>query len=282
MEEEKDLVLLIDADSLIYYEAYKEDTNDALNGIDVRIKRILEENGTTKFVMFLTEGKCFRYNKAVTSEYKGNRKDKAKPRLFEMLKGYLKAQYGAYSVPGIEADDAVVLYNNLTDLNTRICSPDKDVIEQTPGVHYNYQVVGLKDEQGNKLEGQYASKGMITTSEEDALLFLYKQMLMGDSTDGINGIEGIGPKKAEKFLNTWVNTETHETGQIEVEQRILMVYMDKYGAPEGIIRFAETFRLVYILKTQEDLIREGIELPELIITKWEEDTVDDDDTVEWQ
>ena len=69
------MVLLIDSDSLIYYEAYKEDTNDALNGIDIRVKRILEENNATKFVMFLTEGKCFRYAKATVSEYKGNRKD---------------------------------------------------------------------------------------------------------------------------------------------------------------------------------------------------------------
>lgn len=275
--EENDLVLLVDADSLLYYEAFKEDTNDALNGIDVRVKRILEENNASKFVMFLTEGKCFRYSKAIASEYKGNRKDNVKPRLFEMLKGYLKAQYGAYSVSGIEADDAVVLYHNLTDLNTRICSPDKDVLLQTPGTHFNYQVTGVKDKDGNKLEGQYASKGMVTTSEEDAKKFLYLQMLMGDSTDGIPGIEGVGPKKAEKILGD-VNVESPKG---DVEQLILSAYISKYGTTNGIVRFAETFRMVYLLENEEDLAREGIELPELVISEWRENEVDDDDSVDW-
>ena len=160
-----------------------------------------------------------------------------------------------------------MLYHNLTDINTRICSPDKDVIEQTAGSHYNYQIVGLKDEQGNKLEGQYASKGTVTTSEEDAKMFLYKQMLTGDSTDGIEGVAGIGPKKAEKILSN----VTTESPQGDVEQLILLTYINKYGTTEGIIRFAETFRLVYILKNQEDLDREGITLPELDITEWKEE-----------
>ena len=46
---------------------------------------------------------------------------------------------------------------------------------------------------------------------------------------------------------------------------VLNKYIEKFGYAEGIHKFAETFKLVYILKTKEDVLREtGIELPELV------------------
>ena len=46
---------------------------------------------------------------------------------------------------------------------------------------------------------------------------------------------------------------------------VLNKYIEKFGFAEGIAKFAETFKLVYILKTKEDVLREtGIELPDLV------------------
>ena len=42
-------------------------------------------------------------------------------------------------------------------------------------------------------------------------------------------------------------------------------YIETFGYAAGICKFVETFKLVYILKTKEDVLREtGIELKELI------------------
>jgi len=249
MEEEDNLVLLIDIDSILYYEAYKEKLEWAIQGIDERMKRIFNENGTNKYIAFLTEGKCFRYSKAKSSDYKGNRKGKEKPIWFNTLKAYLKAKYGAISIDGLEADDAVA-YFATEFMNARICSPDKDVLLQCPGKHYNYQMV-----KGDR-EGEFHSKGFITTSQEEAMTFLYTQMIMGDATDGIKALEGVGIKTAEKWLEQWKLATS-------IEREILLKYIEKYGQVEGISRFGETFKLVYLLKTNEDMLREIRSIPEI-------------------
>ena len=80
---------------------------------------------------------------------------------------------------------------------------------------------------------------------------------MGDPTDGIPGIPKVGIKTAEAWLN---NVQLQEMPAF-----VLNKYIEKFGTSEGISKFAETFKLVYILKSSEDVLREtGIELPELV------------------
>ena len=80
---------------------------------------------------------------------------------------------------------------------------------------------------------------------------------MGDSTDGIPGLPKVGAKTADTWLKDLLS---HEMPTFVLEK-----YIEKFGISEGIHKFAETFKLVYILKTKEDVLREtGIELPELV------------------
>ena len=62
----KDMIALIDGDSLIYYEMSKPTLEEALQGIDTRIKHMLEQCNADKYAGFLTSGRCFRYNTAKT------------------------------------------------------------------------------------------------------------------------------------------------------------------------------------------------------------------------
>ena len=89
-----------------------------------------------------------------------------------------------------------------------VCSPDKDVLKQVPGSHYNYQ----------KME-------WVHTSDEDAEAFLWKQTLMGDSTDGIPGIPGLGPKTADKLIDEMPDVHTY--AGIVIEK-----YIEKFGNRE--------------------------------------------------
>ena len=232
------MIALIDGDSLIYYEMGKPTLEEALQGIDTRITHMLEQCETNTYAGFLTSGRCFRYDIAKTKPYKGNRKYSTKPIIFPAIKEYLRQEWNFISVPELEADDLVSIYHD--PMRTVICSPDKDVLYQNRVCNYNY----------GKAE-------MITVDETQALRFLWKQMLMGDATDGIQGIPKVGRKTADTWLKDLLPNEMPEF--------VLKKYVEKFGYAAGICKFAETFKLVYILKTKEDVLREtGIELPDLV------------------
>jgi|TARA_R110000744_G_scaffold22512_2_gene57540 hypothetical protein len=237
----KNTTVLIDGDSLLYYEMGKPTLEIAIQGLDDRIQTMLDRAETNKYAGFLTIGKCFRYERATTKKYKGNRKHGDKPIIFNALKAYLQQHWKFIYVPELEADDLVAIYGEGLDGNTMICSPDKDVLYQVAGNHFNYNT------------GE-----MIHTTETEALLFLWKQTLMGDSTDGIPGIPKLGPKTAEKLMN---NVQL-----FDMPAMVLNKYIEMFGNQEGIHRFAETFKLVYILKTKtEALLEAGVTLPELVV-----------------
>tara|TARA_R100000995_G_C3482730_1_gene125066 strand:- start:2701 stop:3423 length:723 start_codon:yes stop_codon:yes gene_type:complete len=232
--------ILIDADSLLYFEMNKDTLEEAIESLDGRIYEMMSKCETENYAGFLTIGKCFRYKEAKTRKYKGNRKHGSKPIIFYALKEHLKQVWGFEYISELEADDLVAVYSNE---NTVICSPDKDVLYQVKGTHYNYRTAEF-----------------ITTSQDEADTFLWKQMLMGDPTDGIPGIPKVGEKTAANWLN--------DVSVADMPRFVLEKYIEKFGMAEGICKFAETFKLIYILKTEEDVLREtGIELPELNINQ---------------
>ena len=234
----KDTIALIDGDSLIYYEMGKPTLEAALESLDGRLHQMFEMTHATKYAGFLTAGKCFRYAAATTQPYKGNRKYGDKPIIFPAIKEYLRQMWGFTSVTELEADDLVSVYHD--PLKTVICSPDKDVLYQNKGIHYNY----------GKAE-------TIVVDDIEANTFLWKQMLMGDSTDGIMGIPKVGPKTADTWLEPLLPNEMPEF--------VLNKYIEKFEYAEGISKFAETFKLVYMLKSRKDVMREtGVLLGDLI------------------
>jgi 5'-3' exonuclease len=221
-------ICLIDGDSLIYYEMDKITLEEALKGLDSRILTILEQCKTSQYVGFLTDHNCFRYK--VDTNYKGNRKHRPKPILFPALREYLKQRWGFYGVEGLEADDLVSYYSKTDPRKTIICSPDKDVLHQCAGMHFNYRTLEF-----------------LHTSPDEAEQFLWKQVLMGDSTDNIIGIPGVGVKTAEN----WLKGRT-----TDVEAFVLSQYIKKFGSTEGIMQFYTNFKLVYLLQTADDIKRE--------------------------
>ena len=172
---------LIDADIVAYRVACTLEEDDAADFVYARaedlIDSILVNTEATEYRLFLTGKDNFRY--ALYPEYKANRRDKEKPFWLENVRQYLKANFNAEVIDGQEADDALGIAQ--TD-DTIICSIDKDLL-MIPGKHYNF----VKDE-------------FITIDKDQAMRNFYMQCLTGDRSDNIKGIDGIGPKKAEKIL----------------------------------------------------------------------------------
>tara|TARA_R110001592_G_scaffold102855_2_gene290072 strand:- start:2568 stop:3341 length:774 start_codon:yes stop_codon:yes gene_type:complete len=218
-------VALIDADSLLYYEMGKPTLEEAIQGINSRLFHMLAMCGTSRFAGFLTLSKCFRYQVAETKSYKHNRKGGSKPIIFYALKEYLQQEWKMTHVKGLEADDLVAVYSKPS--GTVICSPDKDVLYQVAGTHFNFRTAEF-----------------VKTSKLEANRFLWKQTLMGDSTDGIGGLPKVGPKTADNLL------KKIKSG---FEKVVIEKYVEKFGYYEGVCKFAETFKLVHILKTTDQV-----------------------------
>tara|TARA_R100000030_G_scaffold34218_1_gene25569 strand:+ start:100 stop:870 length:771 start_codon:yes stop_codon:yes gene_type:complete len=211
---------LIDADSLLYFEMGKDTLEEAIQGINNRIQEILIKTECDHYIGYLTRGKCFRYDVARSKPYKYNRRHGNKPPIYYALDAYLQQDpWNFISFKGLEADDLVGIARTLNP-GSIICSPDKDVLQQLPGKHYNYQKAQFHE-----------------TTEDEAKAFLWKQVLMGDSTDGIPGIPGLGPKTADAIIDNMPSV-------LDCHQVVLSQYLAKFKLDQGISRFYETFKLV--------------------------------------
>jgi 5'-3' exonuclease len=173
---------LIDGDIVVYRCAASAEGEDDVGIALVRVDRLMEEilyaTKADSYRAFLSGGNNFRYD--VFPQYKANRKDAPKPRWLGACQDYLLSNWNAEITDGCEADDALGCAQDGT--GTIICSIDKDLL-QIPGKHYNF----VKNEFSEVTEFQ-------------GIKHFYLQLLQGDRTDGISGLDGIGPKKAEKYL----------------------------------------------------------------------------------
>lgn len=241
-------LLLIDADSLLYYEAFKEQTlEEAINGVSNRLKIMLKANNTNKYAAFLTCSNNFRHNLAKTKKYKSSRTS-TKPKLFYQLKDFTMNNLGFCIINNYEADDLVLYYaDNIKEYNCIICSPDKDVIYQKDGIHFNYQFKKQDDE--NVKLGDF-----IEVSKEDVYYFKCKQLLTGDSVDSVIGIPKIGNKKADDILKN----SKDEKLIVTVFKEYLKYFKDEHIT---VLKFYENVNLLQMINN--DTLIEYFELPKL-------------------
>lgn len=143
--------------------------------------------------MYLSGPENFRNGVATLQPYKGNRDKLHKPVHGPKIREYMQRKYNAVVSENEEADD-IVAYSHYREYlrdpyGSVIVSVDKD-LDMIPGLHYNFV----------KQEGYFVD-------DDEADKFFQLQLLMGDSTDNIPGVPGIGKKKAEKALagveNPW-------------------------------------------------------------------------------
>lgn len=194
---------------------------------------------------YITVGSNIRKEKYPS--YKAKRQksniDKWVSKLRERL---LEAEYSIH-VPGYEADDVIAeRAKELGITNCIIVSLDKD-LQQIAGLHYNYyskpwtESDGI-DEFGNK--NKPTMKGFNMVNEDEARYLFWIQMLTGDATDNVEGINGIGKVKAEKILSDLYFNDAND----EQYKTIVLEEYRKYYESHNIDYNLEFEKSFYLLK----------------------------------
>jgi 5'-3' exonuclease len=220
-------IALIDGDLIVYRcsasceptksKPEREPLISALSRADELIYRILNRIAPKEYRVFLGGSENFR--KTLSSDYKANR-TQPKPEHFDSVRNLLVEEWQAEVCAGYEADDGIGMS---ATTNTVICSIDKD-LRQIPGSHYNF----VKDE-------------AFEVSEREAVRNFYTQMLTGDSSDNVRGIDGIGPVRAGRILDG-VDPQ-------DMEAVVRNCYDDAGRSRE---EFLCNFGLLYILREREE------------------------------
>ena len=138
----------------------------------------------------------------VFPEYKSRRKAIIRPvnAYVSMLRKFAVEDHKATAAEDMEADDLLRIWHGEIEAEGNlpiICSIDKDLLT-IPGTHYRFP----KEKNGNSgWNSKWNDNSLIMVQTPwEANLFYYKQILMGDSTDSIPGLPGIGPKRAEAII----------------------------------------------------------------------------------
>ena len=196
------MILLIDADSLIFASCYRkrdlpsdnpyhEDIKYASAKFDESLMRIvndLEEHYEIDKVIIFSGSKG-NFRKLITRKYKANRKKQKLPPLLNDMHQWVKDNHNSVYGYGIETDDMVARYwydlsNQFGRDEVMIVSIDKDY-KQFPCLMYNYH---------------YKHRVVYDITEEEAMYNFYEQMIIGDTADNVNYFKGKGRAFAKKYL----------------------------------------------------------------------------------
>lgn len=169
---------LVELQDGVYYEAYKID--NARQYLKQTMEELTVKSGCDEYVMVTGGvGKNFRY--LVNPQYKSNRKKQAKPIMLDKVRELCFSEFPMVYTPCLEADDTcrILLEENS---NNVVISIDKD-LRTFPGKIYDSYHDVLR----------YISPQQAETNFK-------RQLLIGDKTDGYEGLPKIGPATANKLL----------------------------------------------------------------------------------
>lgn len=222
---------LLDADYIVYGVGFAVGDNEPIEYALSTVKNALGHiwdrfPDRTDQRIFIGGKGNFRDKVATLQVYKGNRDPANRPFYYQEIREYLINHHGAEVVTGMEAEDAcgIEQYRN-GGKTTVIVGVDKD-LHTVPGYHYNPRKETL----------EYIPL-------QDANTIFWKQVLTGDRTDNIRGIDGIGPKKADNLIapvaGDWM----------KMREVVLKEYVRQHG-DDGERIMHETAQLIFILRKE--------------------------------
>lgn len=206
---------LVELQEGIYYEAYN--INKAKDYLTDAFEELTQKAGCDEYILVTGGiGNSFRY--IINPTYKSNRKKQAKPIMLEKIREMVFVNFPVAYIPYLEADDTCRILME-EDKNNVIVSIDKD----------------LRTFVGKVYDGYHDKMNTITPTQAEANF--KRQLLIGDKTDGYDGLYKIGPATADKLLLKGITIDD-----------IVQMYID---AGLGIEGFEKVYNCAKILGKED-------------------------------
>ena len=193
-------------------------TNAVYGFLNILFKILEEEKPNYLAVAFDVKAPTFRHQKF--EEYKGTRKPMAEelrqqvPVMKEMLQ---KMRVPIVELPGFEADDllgTIAVMGERAGMEVSVVSGDRDLL-QLATEHVQIRIPKTK-KTGTEIENYYAkdvlARYLVTPKE-----FIDVKALMGDASDNIPGVPGIGEKTATALIEKYKSIEEVHANASEVK-----------------------------------------------------------------
>ena len=290
------VLVLVDSDGLLYHSS-RDSIEESLLTIDEKINNILVKTEATHYALFISQGKYFRHllfpeYKQNRKSYPTQLKWIKTLKQYLVEKYNAMSMNGVEADDLINywynkdlhiADDGKIEPKEVFDatlprpilftyepIEVIVASPDKDILQSLPSKgkgHFNY-TYRVTDEAKAKskenpnyqfTEDDIVKGWWVETSNLTGQCEIFKatQLLMGDATDGVKGLDKVGPVGASKILSTCQDNMDFLIPTVFNE------YVSRLGISKGVFEFQKNYRLLHLLDCDEDFIREIRELPQL-------------------
>lgn len=233
-----DKILLVDGHSILNRAFYGlpdltnskgEHTNAVLGFINIILKVIEEEKPTHLAVAFDVHQKTFRHE--MFEEYKGTRK--GMPEELRNQVPVMKEVLQAMSVtvierPGFEADDVIGTLSRMGEnagMQVTVLSGDRDLLQLATD---NVLIRIPKTKGGRTTVESYHAKEVADLYGVTPVEFIDMKGLMGDASDNIPGVPGIGEKTASKIISTYHSIEEAYAHLDEIKPKKAMENLAEY------------------------------------------------------
>ena len=201
------MITLIDGNSLVFRAYYGVHSNltrsdgmpvGAVYGFFNMVLPIFAKAKETDSFVCVFDASRISFRQDIYPQYKANRSETPADLVTqsELIRIGLHAMgVSVLCIPGVEADDviATIATQNCKSTNaTRIITSDKDLMQLVSDCVFLYD--GMKEKEIH--EPQVLEKFAVKPNQ-----VIDVQSLMGDSSDNVPGVPGIGPKKAAELIN---------------------------------------------------------------------------------
>lgn len=271
MGDDKQKVLLIDGNSIVYraFFAMPPLTNssglhtNAVFGFTTMLLKVLEEEKPTHLLVAFDAGKAtFRHEGY--EDYKGGRQ-KTPPELseqFPLLKELLASfSIQQFELGGYEADDIIGTLTRLADEQGQtavVVSGDKDMLQLA-----SERVTVLLTRKGVSEVERYTPEEIASRYGLTPQQIIDLKGLMGDSSDNIPGVPGVGEKTALKLLAEYGTVENVLEHMGEIKGKLGENIRSHHEDARMSKRLATIFREVPLQQTWDELCWTGYDPAEL-------------------
>ncbi len=204
-------------------------TNAVLGFLNIMLKILDEEKPQNLFVAFDVKHPTFRHE--MYKEYKGTRKpmpDNLREQL-PLIKDVLEAMnINIVEKPGFEADDilgTLGVRGEKEEFDVRIISGDRDLLQLATKkimIRIPKTIAGKTTVENYYEEDVFAKYGVTPTE------FIDLKALMGDASDNIPGVKGIGEKTAIAIISKYKNIEEAIAHVDEITPNRAKTAIDQY------------------------------------------------------